>query len=77
MGNDYKAALAEQTNLFDQLNYGDLEDRFGRDSARAILRTLEQFEGIVDARVANLSFDDRMRNVLAVMRDNIRFQTRH
>lgn len=63
--------------VFDGMDFAELEDRFGQDSARAILRTLEQFEGIPEFRVATLSCEDRMRNVMQAMKDNIRFQTRH
>jgi len=62
---------------FDSLDFVELEDRFGLDNARAILRTLEQFEGISEIRVAKLSYEDRLRNVMSAMKDNIRFQTRH
>ena len=65
------------TNVFDGLDFVELEDRFGLDNARAILRTLEQFEGIPELRVSNLTYEDRMRNVMSAMKDNIRFQTRH
>ncbi|MDE1900830.1 MAG: hypothetical protein KGI37_04185 [Alphaproteobacteria bacterium] len=65
------------TALFEGIDFAELEDRFGQDSARAILRTLEQFEGIPEFRVATLSCEDRMRNVMQAMKDNIRFQTRH
>jgi hypothetical protein len=59
------------------INFGELETRFGRDSAFAILRTLEQFEGIHEDRVAKLSFEDRLRNVFRLMKENMRYQTRH
>ena len=59
------------------VDFTDLESRFGRDSAFAILRTLEQFEGVSEARVATLSFEDRLKNVFAVMKENLRCQTRH
>ena len=62
---------------FDGLDFFDLESRFGLDNARTILRTLEQFEGISELRVVKLSYEDRLRNVLAAMKENIRFQTRH
>ena len=59
------------------LNFGDLESRFGRDSAFAILRALEQFEGISEARVSRLSYEERLRNVFRLMKDSMRYQTRH
>ena len=59
------------------LDFADLEDRFGRDNAFAILRTLEQFEGVLEARVAKLSWEERLQNVFALMKKNIRYQTRH
>lgn len=58
-------------------DFSELTDRFGLDSARAIVRTLEQFEGISELRVAKLSDDDRLRNVMSAMKENFRFQTRH
>ena len=61
----------------DPLEFFDLESRFGRDNALAILRMLEQFEGVLEARVNNLSFEDRMQNVMRLMKENMRFQTRH
>ena len=62
---------------FDSLDFLELEDRFGLDNARAILRTLEQFEGISEIRVTTLSYEERLRNVISMMKDNMRFQTRH
>ncbi len=62
---------------FEGLDFIELEGRFGIDSARAILRTLEQFEGISEKGVAKLSYADRLRNVMAAMKENIRYQTRH
>jgi hypothetical protein len=62
---------------FENLDFVDLEQRFGLDNARIILRTLEQFEGISEIRVAKLSYEDRLRNVLSAMKENIRYQTRH
>jgi hypothetical protein len=62
---------------FDDLNFCELEDRFGPDNARDILRTLEKSEGIPETRVVNLSYEDRMNHVMSVMRDNMRLQTRH
>jgi len=62
---------------FGNLDFFDLEGRFGLDNARAILRTLEQFEGISETGVASLSYEDRLRNVMSAMKDNIRYQTRH
>lgn len=59
------------------LEFCELETRFGRESAFAILRTLEQFEGIVEARVAKLPAEERMKNVFRLMRENMRHQTRH
>lgn len=59
------------------LDFIDLESRFGRDNAVAILRTLEQFEGVVEARVSKLPLEERMKNVFRLMRENMRYQTRH
>lgn len=69
--------MTESAISFEELNFGELEDRFGMDSARMILRTLEQFEGIPEHRVVKLSYSDRLSNVISVMKDNIRYQTRH
>ena len=59
------------------LAFTDLEARFGRDNAITILRTLEQFEGVIAERVNSLSADDRLKNVLRLMKENMRTQTRH
>jgi hypothetical protein len=62
---------------FAPVDFLDLESRFGKDNAFAILRTLEQFEGVMETHVAKLPFDERLRNVLRLMKENTRFQTRH
>ena len=59
------------------LEFMDLESRFGHESAFAILRMLEQFEGVMEAQVSTQSFEDRLQNVFRLMKENIRFQTRH
>jgi len=59
------------------LDFSELENRFGKDNAFSILRTLEQFEGVPEIRVATLSYDERLQNVFALMKENIRYQTRH
>jgi hypothetical protein len=69
--------MENEAFTFGSLDFLDLENRFGLDNACAILRTLEQFEGISEIRVAELSYEDRLRNVMSVMKDNIRYQTRH
>jgi len=69
--------MENDTITIGNLDFLELEDRFGLDNARAILRTLEQFEGISEIRVAKLSYADRLRNVMSAMKDNIRYQTRH
>jgi len=69
--------MGTNTTSFGDLDFHELVDRFGSDNARVILRTLEQFEGIPEYRVSNLSYKDRLNNVLSAMRDNIRYQTRH
>ena len=66
--------IGQNTNSMD---FTDLETRFGRDNAMIILRTLEQFEGVPEERVAKLSIEERFKNVLRVMKDNMRSQTRH
>jgi len=69
--------MSNNATSFGDIDFLELVDRFGSDNARVILRTLEQFEGIPEYRVANLSYKDRLSNVLSAMRDNIRYQTRH
>ena len=59
------------------VEFMDLESRFGKDNAFTILRTLEQFEGVMETQVARLPFDERLRNVLRLMKENTRFQTCH
>ena len=59
------------------MDFDELEDRYGHDNACAILRTMEQFEGIKEEDVAKFSWQDRLRNVFDIMKDGIRFQTRH
>ncbi len=59
------------------LEFNDLESRFGRESAFAILRTLEQFEGVAEVRVSKLSYEERLKNVFQLMKENMRYQTRH
>lgn len=59
------------------LSFHDLEDRYGTENARAILRALEQFEGIKEAEVATFSWEDRLHNVFDLMKDGFHFQTRH
>jgi hypothetical protein len=62
---------------FSDLEFVDLETRYGHESACAILRVLEQFEGVTDTGTEKLSYDERLQNVLNMMRDNMVFQTRH
>jgi len=69
--------MSGEASFFDTLDFVELEHRFGLDNARAILRTLEQFEGIAATVAADQSYSDRMQNVLSAMKDNLRFQTRH
>ncbi|MGB9153490.1 MAG: hypothetical protein WCD70_10435 [Alphaproteobacteria bacterium] len=69
--------MEDEGLTFGSLDFPDLEVRFGLESACAILRTLEQFEGISEPRVTKLSNADRLRNVMSAMKDNIRYQTRH
>lgn len=66
-------AAAYQT----QMNFSDLEVRYGYDAAMMIVKTLEQFEGIVESRVARLPPEIRLENVLRVMSENLRPQTKH
>lgn len=64
-------------NLTYLLDFEELETRFGKDNAFAILRTLEQFEGIQEAGVAKLSWGERLQNVFALMKENMSYQTLH
>ena len=67
-----------QNNMaLESLNFIDLEDRFGLDNACAILRTLEEFEGIAEVRVAKLSYAERLQNVMSAMREGVSLQTQH
>jgi len=59
------------------LQFADLEDRFGRDSAYVILRMIERFEGVREEWVANLSREDRLKNVFRLMAANVLYQTKH
>jgi hypothetical protein len=70
-------SLQQSFENMSPLGFEDLETRFGKDNAFAILRALEQFEGILEARVAKLSFEARLQNVLRLMKENMRYQTRH
>ena len=54
----------------DSLEFLELVSRYGRESAFAILRMLEEFEGVLEARVANLSFEERLQNVFRLMKEN-------
>ncbi len=59
------------------LDFMDLQNRVGADDARAVLRALEQMEGVSEGLVANLSLAERFSNVLTTMQENMRVQTRH
>ncbi len=59
------------------LDFSDLEDRYGQENARAILRALEQFEGVRESDVSKYSWHERLKNVLELMKDGLKFQTRH
>jgi len=63
--------------LMPSLDFDDLQTRFGLDNAVAILRALEQFEGISEANVRALPLEQRMKNVFSLMMENMRCQTRH
>ncbi len=49
------------------LRFAELEARFGRDSAAAILRTLESYEGICAEAVSKMSPEQRLENVFRNM----------
>lgn len=66
---------AKQHNA--SLRFDDLETRYGRVHAVAILKTLERFEGVREERVTKLSCDERLKNVFRVMKESMRYQTRH
>jgi hypothetical protein len=72
MQNADKTALDMSTIEFDEL-----EDRYGHENACAILRTLENFEGVKEAEVAQFSMQDRLHHVFDLMKEGMRFQTRH
>lgn len=59
------------------IEFDDLENRYGHDNACAILRTLEQFEGVKEAEVAKFSWEERLRHVFELMKEGLVFQTRH
>lgn len=61
----------------DILHFTDLENRFGRDSAYVILRTLERFEGVQEEWVSGMTREDRFKNVFRLMSENVKHQTRH
>ncbi len=65
------------TVSFGDLDFLELEESLGEETARAVLRMLEMFEGISETQVFSLSFEDRLTNVLTSLRDNMDFQTRH
>lgn len=69
--------MDEDLFMTGSLDFDDLECRFGRENAVAILRALEQFEGISEAGVRTLPLDERMKNVFSLMLENMRYQTRH
>lgn len=69
--------MSNSATSFGDLNFIELEDSFGLETAQIILHTLEQFEGIQDYETSNLSCEERFNNVIAVMRENIHYQTRH
>ena len=59
------------------IEFLDLESRYGYDNAYAILRVLEQFEGVAESCVRDLSCNERLQNVFRMMTDNMRYETRH
>jgi len=69
--------MEDSEPILDVMDFTELETRFGRESACAILRSLEQFEGVIEERVAKLSYEDRLKNVMRLMKENMRYQTRH
>ena len=61
----------------DAMPFNDLVSRYGSTDATIILKALERFEGIREDYVKGLSPDERFRNVMRVMSENLQFQTRH
>ena len=59
------------------MDFEELEERYGYDSAREIIHTLEKFEGIGMDSVGKLSYEERLHNVFKVMTENMTYQTRH
>ena len=59
------------------MRFHELEERYGHENACAILRTLEQFEGVKEEDVAKVSLQERLSNVFDLMKEGLRFQTRH
>lgn len=59
------------------LRFAELEDRYGSDSAFAILRALEMFEGVREEWVLKMSREERFDHVIRLMAENMRTQTRH
>ncbi len=59
------------------LCYSDLVERFGSESAMAILKTLEQFEGVREEWVSGMSKEERLDNVYRLMGESVLYQTRH
>lgn len=59
------------------IEFHELEDLYGHEEACAILRALEQFEGVKEAEAARFSWQDRLKNVFDLMKEGIRYQTRH
>jgi len=69
--------MSNAGSIASSIDFADLEIRFGRENAFTILRTLEQFEGVREERVAALPVEERLRNVFRLMKENMRVQTRH
>jgi hypothetical protein len=69
--------ISSDSNLSRSMAFADLESRFGATNARTILRTMEMFEGILEERVMRLSPEERLKNVMRMMKENLSSQTRH
>jgi len=59
------------------MRFDELEDRYGSENAYAILRALEMFEGVREEWVKRMSNEERFNNVMRLMAENMRYQTRH
>lgn len=69
--------MVDQEQCFDMIDFDDLAAKFGQDNAYAILRSLEQMEGISQSAAAKMSLEERLENVVLHMQESMHYQTRH